>query len=68
MHTMLAAVVTASFVVAAVGAWYLLQGLHRDAARLFVRVGVIAGFLAVAFRRLPDRRPIRRRWWGATSR
>jgi cytochrome d ubiquinol oxidase subunit I len=46
IHTMLAAVVTASFVVAAVGAWYLLQGLHRDTARLFLRVGVIAGFLA----------------------
>ena len=45
-HTMLAAVVTASFVVAATGAWYLLQSLHRDTARLFLRLGVAAGFTA----------------------
>jgi cytochrome d ubiquinol oxidase subunit I len=46
IHTMLAAVVTASFVVTAAGAWYLLQGRHRDSATIFLRVGVVAGFLA----------------------
>src|SRR5262245_39357138 len=45
-HTMIAAVVTASFVMAAAGAFYLLQGLHRETARLFVRLGVLAGFLS----------------------
>lgn len=42
-HTMVAAVVTASFVVAAVGAFYALQDTHPDHARRFLRVGVIAG-------------------------
>ena len=51
-HTMAASVVTASFVVAAVGAYYALQGLHLDHAPRFLRVGVVAGFvssLLVAF-------------------
>ena len=42
-HTMAASVVTASFVVAAVGAYYALQGLHPDHAPRFLRVGVAAG-------------------------
>lgn len=45
-HTMIAAVVTASFVVAAVGAYYALSGVHADHARRFLRVGVVAGLLA----------------------
>lgn len=45
-HTMLGSVVTASFVVAAVGAYYRLRGEHVDAARRFLRVGVVAGFVA----------------------
>jgi cytochrome d ubiquinol oxidase subunit I len=45
-HNMIAAVATASFVVAAVGAFYALRDLHRDAARLFLRVGVTAGLLS----------------------
>lgn len=51
-HTMMGSVVTASFVVAAVGAFYALRGVHRDHARRFVTVGVAAGLLssmAVAF-------------------
>ena len=40
------AVVTASFVVAALGAFYLLQGLHREHARLFLRLGVTAGLVS----------------------
>src|SRR5258705_2545064 len=42
-HNMMAAVVTASFVVAAVGAFYTLMGRHGDAARIFLRVGATAG-------------------------
>jgi cytochrome d ubiquinol oxidase subunit I len=45
-HTMLASVVTASFVVAAVGAFYALRDAHREAARKFLSVGVMAGLIA----------------------
>jgi cytochrome d ubiquinol oxidase subunit I len=45
-HTMLAAVVTASFVVAAVGAWYALQGRHAEMAGRFLRLGTSAGLIA----------------------
>lgn len=45
-HTMVAAVVTASFVMAAVGAYYALEGVHGDYARRFLRVGTWAGLIA----------------------
>ena len=45
-HTMIAAVVTAAFVMAAVGAFYTLMGRHGEAARIFVRMGVGAGLIA----------------------
>ena len=45
-HNMTAAVVTGSFVMAAVGAYYALEGRHPDQARIFLRTGVIAGLLA----------------------
>jgi cytochrome d ubiquinol oxidase subunit I len=51
-HNMTASVVTASFVVAAVGAFYTLTGRHAEHARRFLRLGVIAGLasaLIVAF-------------------
>jgi cytochrome d ubiquinol oxidase subunit I len=51
-HTMLGSVVTASFVVAAVGAYYRLRGVHEEAARRFLAVGVVAALvssLLVAF-------------------
>lgn len=44
-HTMTASVVTASFVVAAVGAFYLLMGRHREQASLYLRMGVTMGLL-----------------------
>jgi cytochrome d ubiquinol oxidase subunit I len=47
-HNMTAAVVTASFVMAAVGALYLLSGVHQDYARTFVRIGVVAGCVSAA--------------------
>jgi cytochrome d ubiquinol oxidase subunit I len=46
LHNQASAVVTASFVVAALGAFYLLQGLHREYARLFLRLGVTAGLVS----------------------
>jgi len=45
-HNMAASVVTASFVVAAVGAYYALQGLHPDQAPRFLRMGVAAGLVS----------------------
>ncbi len=45
-HNMLGAVVTASFVMAGLGAFYLLHQQHEEQARVFVRAGVIAGCLA----------------------
>ncbi|HKE32938.1 MAG TPA: cytochrome ubiquinol oxidase subunit I, partial [Candidatus Angelobacter sp.] len=44
-HNMSGAVITASFVMAAVGAYYLLEGKFAEYGRVFVRVGVISGFL-----------------------
>jgi cytochrome bd ubiquinol oxidase subunit I len=51
-HNQLAAVVTGSFVVAAVGAFYALRGLHPVQATLYLRAGTFVGLiasLAVAF-------------------
>ncbi len=42
-HNMTAAVVTASFVMAAIGAFYLLSGQHVTHAKTFVKTGVVAG-------------------------
>jgi len=53
-HNQSASVITSSFVVAAVGAYWTLMGLHREQARLFLRVGVIAGFLACVFQLFPS--------------
>jgi cytochrome d ubiquinol oxidase subunit I len=46
MHNMTGAVVTGSFVMAAVGAFYLLEGLRKEYAGIFLKVGVIAGVIA----------------------
>jgi cytochrome d ubiquinol oxidase subunit I len=46
LHNMLGAVVTGSFTVAAVGAFYLLRQRYSEQAQVFVRVGVITGLLA----------------------
>ena len=45
-HTMLASVVTASFVVAAVGAFWALGGKHPAHAALNLKVGTLAGLAA----------------------
>ena len=46
LHTMAGSVVTAGFVMAAVGAFYLLTGKHEPYGRTFVRLGVQAGLVA----------------------
>jgi cytochrome d ubiquinol oxidase subunit I len=45
-HNMTGSVVTAAFVVTAIGAFYLLSRQQVEYGRTFVRVGVIAGFIA----------------------
>jgi len=45
-HNMVAAVVTGSFVVAAVGAYYTLTGRHLPTAGVFLRLGVTAALVA----------------------
>jgi cytochrome d ubiquinol oxidase subunit I len=45
-HNMCGAVVTGAFVVAATGAFYVLEKKHEDFGRLFLRIGVIAGLVA----------------------
>jgi len=45
-HNQMAAVVTGSFVVAAVGAFYALRGLHPVQAKLYLRVGTFVGLIA----------------------
>jgi cytochrome d ubiquinol oxidase subunit I len=46
LHNMIAAVVTGSFVMAAVGSFYLLSSDNDEYGRTFVRLGVTAGFIA----------------------
>ncbi|HEU5458339.1 MAG TPA: cytochrome ubiquinol oxidase subunit I [Terracidiphilus sp.] len=45
-HNMTGAVVTASFVMAATGAFYLLEGRSGPYGRIFVKVGVLAGLIS----------------------
>jgi cytochrome d ubiquinol oxidase subunit I len=46
MHNMTGAVVTASFVMGAVGAFYLLDKRNEEYGRSFVKLGVIAGVIS----------------------
>jgi cytochrome d ubiquinol oxidase subunit I len=45
-HNQMAALVTGSFVVAAVGAFYTLRGLHPVQARMYLRAGTVVGLIA----------------------
>jgi len=49
LHTMAGAVVTGSFVVASVGAYYALAQKHTDYGRLFMRTGIVTGIIASVF-------------------
>src|SRR5216684_3201193 len=53
MHTMSGAVVTGSFAMAGLGAYYLLAKQHIDYGRMFVTLGVIAGFIASGIQLFP---------------
>jgi cytochrome bd ubiquinol oxidase subunit I len=52
-HTMIGAVQTGCFVMAAVGAFYLLTKRHPDYGRTFVRVGVVVGVIAAILQLFP---------------
>lgn len=46
LHNMIGSVVTASFVVASVGAYYVLAHRNEEYGKLFLRMGVIAGLIS----------------------
>ena len=52
-HNMSGAVITGAFVIAGVGAFYLLQNSHAEYGRIFVRVGVIAGLISSVLQIFP---------------
>jgi cytochrome d ubiquinol oxidase subunit I len=52
-HTMLGAVQTGCFVMAAIGAYYLLSGVHVEQGKLFVRTAVIVGVIAACMQLSP---------------
>jgi cytochrome bd ubiquinol oxidase subunit I len=52
-HNMSGAVITGAFVMAAVGAYYLIEQKHEEFGRAFLRVGVIAGFIFCALQIFP---------------
>ncbi len=54
LHTMSGAVLTASFVMAGLGAYYLLLKQHVDYGRVFVTMGVIVGLIASVFQLFPS--------------
>ncbi|MBD0851746.1 cytochrome ubiquinol oxidase subunit I [Maribacter arenosus] len=46
LHNQLASVITASFVVAGIGAFYLLNKKHSEFGKLFVKTGVVFGLIS----------------------
>jgi cytochrome bd ubiquinol oxidase subunit I len=52
-HTMMGGVLTGSFIMAGVGAFYLLLRRHEEHGRLFVRLGVTVGLLAALLAAFP---------------
>lgn len=53
LHTMCAAVITGSFVVVAIGAYWALMGHHREQSRIALKVGVIVGLIASVVQLFP---------------
>lgn len=53
LHTMCGAVVTASFVMSALGAYYLLENKHIESAKVFLKVGVLTGVIACILQIFP---------------
>jgi cytochrome d ubiquinol oxidase subunit I len=53
LHNMAGAAITGSFVMAGVGAFYLLREVHLDNARRFLSVSVVVGFAASLLAAMP---------------
>jgi len=53
VHTMTGAVITGSFVMTGIGAYYVLRGEHLEVARRWTSVAVVAGFIASAAAAVP---------------
>ncbi len=53
-HTMGGAVVTGSFVMAGLGAYYLLAREHEEHGRIFLKIGVISGVIASVWMLFPS--------------
>lgn len=54
LHTMSGAVITGSFAMAGLGAYYLLARQHGDFGRLFVALGVSVGLIAATIQLFPS--------------
>jgi cytochrome d ubiquinol oxidase subunit I len=54
LHNMCGALLTGSFIMAALGAFYVLSGKQEEYGRLFVRLGVIVGIAASLFQIWPS--------------
>ena len=57
LHNMSGAAITGAFVLAAMGAFFLLSGKHEQFARISLSVGVVGALIFSALPDLPDRRP-----------
>lgn len=54
LHNQAASLVTSSFVVSAVGAFYLLNKKHTEFGRIFVKTGVVFGLVSTIFVAFPS--------------
>jgi cytochrome d ubiquinol oxidase subunit I len=54
IHTMSGAVITGTFIMAGLGAYYILAGQHVDYGKLFVTLGVIVGLIASIIQLYPS--------------
>ncbi len=53
LHTMIGSVITACFVTAAIGSFYVISGRHQDYGRTFLRVAVPVGLIATLLQLFP---------------
>jgi cytochrome d ubiquinol oxidase subunit I len=53
LHTMLGAVVTGCFVMASIGAFYILSGRHEASGRVFLRQAIVIGVVAAFLQTFP---------------
>ncbi len=54
LHTMTGATITGAVTMAGLGAYYLLQGQHRDYGQIFLRLGVTVGLIATIIALFPS--------------